>query len=391
MECDYLSNIDAKTPENPERTARLWVPTATGNRTCPRDDREPVSNLPTPNATDSESGLTPRASGDEIELSTYHVLDAQNLELLHHFLCHTSTTLGDARVFRDVVPRLGFQYNSVLRLILSISARHLAQLHPALASYYHDMADQHAAEALPDVTSMLMGLNHENCQAVYYATVLVCFSSFAKGPTPGNLLVVAEDGEVPWLGLLRGVRIVVNSVGIQRILAGTSEALNAGGTSVWDDSHLPEAHSLSGVVFWEAAFSEMADAVEKLGFPTETTHKNALDALRDIFEQVFGTTDEPNVESGELSWAVWSWVFILEDDFVRSLESSHPSSLLLLAYYGVLLRRLEHHWFMRGWAVQIIGGVSGILDVQYANLIQWPIDQVREGQFISDSTLPKAT
>ncbi|KZL79017.1 c6 zinc finger protein [Colletotrichum incanum] len=262
-----------------------------------------------------------------------------------------------------------------MRIILSITARHVARLRPALAMSYHSLADDHAAAAFPDVTSMLRQLNEENSQALYYATVLICLSSFAKVPTPGDLLLVAEEGEVPWWALMRGVRMVVNTVGINRILAETSDTLLVG-TSIWNDRVIQPVVSEPEELHWEKPLEQVADLVAEMLAPDQKTHYAALGHLRERYQLIFSSSEEPRVDNSESLTIIFAWLFVLEEDFVVSVEYRHPVALLLLAYYGVLLQRLEHYWFMAGWSLQIVNGVSTLLNPQYMYLLQWPMEQV---------------
>ncbi|KAM3515853.1 hypothetical protein MY11210_000624 [Beauveria gryllotalpidicola] len=67
---------------------------------------------------------------------------------------------------------------------------------------------------------MLPRLDVGNCQALYIVTVLMCFTAFAQGPSSGDLLLVTQQGLVPWMSLLRGVRFVLETVGSCTILSG---------------------------------------------------------------------------------------------------------------------------------------------------------------------------
>ncbi|TQN70105.1 hypothetical protein CSHISOI_05371 [Colletotrichum shisoi] len=191
MTCDYPASAkETRTPRDPEEID------------APRKRRRQlaVTDLPIPTASESEAGPSPLPPVDDAECRKHvpYILDTQSLELLHYYMCRTSTTLGDSQVFRDVVPVLGLKHDCVLRMILSIAGRHLTRIRTDQATFYHSLADDHAAAAFPQVTAMLSQVNEVNWQALYYATVLICLSSLAREPSPGNLLVVAEDGEVPW-------------------------------------------------------------------------------------------------------------------------------------------------------------------------------------------------
>lgn len=378
MDCDYLSNNAVTMPLDHGQAKYHTLPLRRGR---PPNNSRSIANIPTPTTSESDCSQSPIPSGDDTEPFTYApcLLDAQSLELFHHYLCRTAPTLGDAQVFRDVVPPLGFKYDCVMRMILSMAARHVARLRPDQAAFYGDLADQHATAALPEVTTMLAQLNDGNFQALYYATVLICFSSFAKDPTPGNLLIVADDGEVPWWSLMRGVRIVVRTVGIKSITATAADSLLTD-MSVWDDIQFSTANAVSGVLLWEQPFAEVADLVAEMAVPGEETHMVALDHLRECFREAYGSSEDPKATGGGRSHLILAWLYVLEDDFIQSFKNRHPVALLLLAYFAVVLRALEHHWFIENWPFQIVTGISRILEARYMHLLRWPMEQIRSGQ-----------
>lgn len=94
----------------------------------------------------------------------------------------TYTTLGDGLIqtmWRDNIPKLGFTYPFVLRLILAMAGRPLQRLQPSeMSSHYADIAKNHFAIALPEIMHLLPHLNVENCQALYISSILICLYFF---------------------------------------------------------------------------------------------------------------------------------------------------------------------------------------------------------------------
>ncbi|KAL0938482.1 C6 finger domain-containing protein [Colletotrichum truncatum] len=386
MHCDFAPpplNMPAQSP------TALSPPTPTPKRRGrPRKNWDALHKLPTPTGSDPESARTPRtpaAVTATIEQPQFPLLNPDDLELLHHYMCHTAITLGDSRVWREHVPRLGFQHNYVLHMVLAISAQHLARLRPSQASRYESLAEQHSTSALPAVTNIIPCLSKDNCQALYHTTVLVCLSTFAKKPTPGHLLVVAENDEVPWWALLRGVRFVVQTMGIHTIIAG------------WEDDGVtfedtwtqcpPLPTPVHKMVYWEKHFEELADLVATSPENDREMYTKLLASLESCFKRTFGTAEEPIPHiQGKLE-IVMSWLYNMEDEFVERLKQRHVLPIILLAHFNVLVQTLEHFWFMQGWSEHLMTGLFQALDSQYAHWLQWPAEQIKRSSSMDGGVL----
>ncbi|KAF4777609.1 C6 zinc finger protein [Colletotrichum scovillei] len=387
MHCDFVpppTNLLTQSPTD-------LSPPAPRKRGRPRKDWDAVRKLPTPSASESDATKTPRTpaptTSAEPSFSSIApaVLNRDDLELLHHYMCHTAITLGEARVWREHVPRLGFQHQYVFHMVLAISAQHLARLRPSEALRYETLAERHSTSALPAITNLMPNINLDNCQALYHTTVLVCLYTFAKKPNPGHLLVVAADGEVPWWGLLRGVRIVVQKMGIQAIIAG------------WDDGNISFEHTwthcpplpdpVHKMVSWEQRFEELADLVATTPEPERQMYTISLDLLKDCFKQTFGTEAEPEAHVQGRFEVVMRWLYIMSDDFVIRIQQKEALSLILLGHFNVLFQTLEHFWFMQGWSEHLMKGLFISLPSQYAQWLQWPAEQIKKPASVDHGVL----
>ncbi|GJC83260.1 sterol regulatory element-binding protein ECM22 [Colletotrichum liriopes] len=384
MHCDFAPSPTSPITPSPTLSSPATPPPRKRGR--PRKAWDVVRKLPTPTASEPDAAKTPRTSAPPLaEPSFPSLLNPNDLELLHHYMCHTAITLGEARVWREHVPKLGFHHHYVLHMVLAISAQHLARLRPAQADHYEAIAERHATSALPAVTNLIPRLNKDNCQALYHTTVLVCLSTFAKKPSPGHLLVVAEDGEVPWWGLLRGVRIVVQNVGIQTIIAGWPDE---GITFEHTWTHCPPLPDpIHKMVHWEKRFEELSDLVATTpGYEREMFTKS-LTLLGDCFKMTFGTEAEPENHVQGRFEIVMRWLYSMDDDLVIRLQQKQALSLILLGHFAVLIQTLEHFWFIQGWSEHLLKGLFNVLDTQYAHWLDWPAEQIKRPGSVDHSVL----
>jgi len=62
------------------------------------------------------------------------------------------------------------------------------------------------------------------------------------------------------------------------------------------------------------------------------------------------------------------------------LEQKIPEALLLVLYYCVALKRLEHLWWVRGKAENLLNTVNAELGMGWERWARWPMEQVLGSQ-----------
>ncbi|KAM0326584.1 hypothetical protein ACHAQA_006453 [Verticillium albo-atrum] len=260
--------------------------------------------------------------------------------------------------------------------MLALSALHQARLQTADSHRFLELADRHSTIALCQATDLLPFINIDNGQALYMVTVMICFTAFARGPSPGNLLVVAENGEVAWVSLIAGVRFVVQTLGWPVILTGLLAQDPAPDAEEIARSHQTVASPL--FVEWENSLNEVSSLVSILANPEDRrVYQRDIGLLSKAFETTFGTPEEPRpTVKGEVQH-VLSWLYQLESGFVERLERKEPIALILMGHFAVLLRTLDRYWFMDGWASHILSEVQQASEASQ-KWLAWPIAVVQE-------------
>ncbi|RKK67993.1 hypothetical protein BFJ69_g13995 [Fusarium oxysporum] len=307
-------------------------------------------------------------------------LNTMDLELFHNYMTETASTLGDGSsqslLWSEGAPRVGFQHNCILKLILSLSSYHLTRLKPIDGQRYSLIAEMHLTAALQPAMMLISNLGGDNSPAAYLTSVLICFVALAKGPSPGNLLLTNIEGQVSWLHLLRGVRLVVESTGWSSIFSGmlaeyapipgddtsehsatTDPALMVGGIEDWRSS-------LNGISHLIAQLAE-----EKLG----NAYDRELQALTACFERTFHKGQDAALDIVGKLQDVVGWVYRLGDDYMEGLRQRDLISTVILGHFCVLLRTVEaQFWFMHEWAAHIIGEIL-VISPNSRQWLSWPI------------------
>ena len=69
-------------------------------------------------------------------------------------------------------------------------------------------------------------------------------------------------------------------------------------------------------------------------------------------------------------------MYKVQDGFLALLNARHPKALCVLAFFCVILHRLEYNWWFQGWGTHLIERLYGALDDGHRLWIRWPIQQI---------------
>ncbi|KAH7219670.1 hypothetical protein DER44DRAFT_713795 [Fusarium oxysporum] len=307
-------------------------------------------------------------------------LNTMDLELFHNYMTRTASTLGDggsqSLLWSEGAPRVGFQHNCILKLILSLSSYHLTRLKPIDGQRYSLIAEMHLTAALQPAMMLISNLGGDNSPAAYLTSVLICFVALAKGPSPGNLLITNIEGQVSWLHLLRGVRLVVESTGWSCIFSGMlAEYAPIPGDDTSEHSATTDpALMVGGIEDWRSSLNGISHLISQLA---EEKFGNAYDrelqALTACFERTFHKGQDATLDIVGKLQDVVGWVYRLGDDYMEGLRQRDLISTVILGHFCVLLRTVEaQFWFMHGWAAHIIGEIL-VISPNSRQWLSWPI------------------
>lgn len=309
--------------------------------------------------------------------------NTDDFEVLHHYLNNTSKTLGHV-VWEDNVPVLAFRHPVVLHLLLALSALHLARLGGLRRVRFQELAEGYFAAGLRQVIPLVSNLNPTNCDTLFISSILLCFIHLAKDPDPGQRLQVGNYGLLTWWNLLRGVRLVTTTMGLDTIFSGVL------GPRV-DDGPPPKSPFVQPSLQtprWEQSLKLVSTLASQTACPETDMYRDAVDILSTCFLCIYGHSNEPKVDETTDEALILAWMDDISDEFVRCMKNRQTVALLILAHYAVLLKKLQFLWYMRGWGDRILVDVTGTLDKGYKNWLHWPRQEISrlERRRISTST-----
>ncbi|KAL3460956.1 hypothetical protein BJX64DRAFT_174537, partial [Aspergillus heterothallicus] len=392
IDCDFgtRSGSEASTPPARRyqfRQSKYQQTASPSPQSLVQSQDEPFPHTTTSIATQCDIPPTPD-NGGGISLADLH--------LFHHFTTTTCTTLADPsspstrHLWQSVIPSWGITFPSILHLILTLSALHLASLHPSAPTKYTAQADQHFTFGVRSVTAVLAldTLDSANCQLIYISAVLICFAYFARGPRAGEFLVFSAAGKSEWLVLLHGVRTILEQKQAE-IFTGALEPdtskepkrhTQQPGPDHDDDDddddddeeeewvrrlddelarHLDHLHSIRTLI------------TSQIATPDRDNYLETLDVLGTCFRDAYAIRKAGDFEIDLMPY-VMGWTFRLPAVIIERLEAHEPVALVILAHWAILLTYMRGVWFMRGWDAHIVSGVRGCLAEGFEPWVEWP-------------------
>ncbi|KAF5550813.1 cutinase transcription factor 1 beta [Fusarium napiforme] len=178
---DFIGQCDEKQPCSAcERHGLSCVYQEPSEPDTLRDDRQKSSNTDSSIASpDPLPYLAKFVTGQEsIEQSTW----LTDLELMHQYSTSTYLTLPRADELRQIwqieLPRLSLSHVYLLHQVLSVSAFHLASLHPDRPDYAI-CASQHQNKAIAGLRSAVACITEESCVEIFLSSSLLGIGAFA--------------------------------------------------------------------------------------------------------------------------------------------------------------------------------------------------------------------
>jgi hypothetical protein len=302
----------------------------------------------------------------------------EDFRLLNHFITRTNecTDLTASKNARDPLHDqallLSFAYPCILDLILEFSALELAYQQSSKQEHYHVLAERHSTQGLKGATALLSQFNESYYHAAYTAATFACINYFARGPQPGEYLLFSASGPSQWLPLLRGIRTIIDLVGIEKIAEGPTGKLPQSTTTKAEQPAVVMLKCPN--LDWTGHFEHLHAFVASCAHSAVDTH--ALSKLQWCYEATYGRDGLFKGEANHQN--VFTWPYQLGEDFVYHMQTLQPVALIIVAHFALLLQNYEFIWYIVGWSDHIIAGVLRVIDETYHGWLRWPIEQARK-------------
>ncbi|PKS08366.1 hypothetical protein jhhlp_005310 [Lomentospora prolificans] len=347
----------------------------------------------------SSSRPTPTSSAETECLHWAQPLHVTDAELIFHFISSVAPTFvcvdGEEvwrdpiiRFWKDNVPRLALNHHFLLHLVYAIAGYHLAYIQEDghRRHEYLTIAESHLSQGVAEMTRLLPDLNADNCQPLYVGAVLVCYCTFAAGPSsPSDLMIciVGDETAHQCMPMIHGVRLINRTMDPNVLYSGLMAPLRPkedGPKTVSSPTYRRENFDRLN---WEEALDTFHAFMGKTEHKHSEIYLSALDTLISTYEAIFGRGEGHYNGSSEFGF-VFGWIYRLTNDYISCLQRCEPLALLILAYYAVLFQTLTKSWFMDSWMNHIISRVAEMVGPEYGTWLLWPLEQHRKAEKEAD-------
>ncbi|KXJ94377.1 hypothetical protein Micbo1qcDRAFT_220949 [Microdochium bolleyi] len=383
MDVDMGMDTEADTPAAAPAKAsrRTHAKTRTGCKTCKSrkikcgEERPQCRNcirhnvscdyLQTPSPRPSVAASPGHGNGPGLNMA--------DLELLHHYSTSTYATLTDSLTLRDFYRfthvELGLRCEYMMRAVLALAALHLAHYRPNMRSHYLALATEHHQIASRDAMAAMNELSPEIAPFLVCFSTLTVFYAFGSSIKQSDKFFFGEHGVPDWIFLLRGSFAIVKTISVEERTTGPLAPMFGYGRDSWQAREAiavdPDPERTARLDALESFLS-----IPRRGVPDRhrATYLQWLGELRKSMRH--------NDRARGNDATVFLWLFDFPDDVLPLLKHPTQETLLILAYFCVLLDRMSGRWWVHGWSTHLMGRIWPLLEDEYRIWVRWPMEQI---------------
>ncbi len=307
-----------------------------------------------------------------MEPKTIGQFDMEDMALWHQFVKHTAGTLPNP--WGEDLPQEALSCEYLMHGILATGALHLAHLYPDKRERYNYLAAQHQDLALGPFQREMRNITSKNGSNLFaFSTLLVVFnyvlyksSEFILPFGDGGLY----SGPASWMLCLRGCRSILVTAKTH-VEAGPLGFLIRAGKEV--DDGLENLSSPSSED--EYSLVKVTDIVLNLRSIKSSTTVEEMESYTDAIRRLRNllTACERDMETTIKRASTSIWPVTISDTFIRLLTEKRPPALIIMAYYCVLLKKVDSNWYTEGRGLNLLEGVQQSLGQDWMIYIERPL------------------
>lgn len=264
------------------------------------------------------------------------------------------------------------RYPYLLHEILALAAIHLRCLRPDDAVDYQQVAREHHNTALSGFRDALGSPNGlAEAPALFACSALIVNFYFTDAKDPASLLFRHDPpGPPDWMFPIRGCKAL-----LQQFPGG----LRSGPMGDMLKSYMgPWPHGVEPFPFVASESDEQVQLLGKRLSELVSPDELAI-AAPIVFELRRSFTISEQGRGIARKSAALAFPANLPAEFLDELSvRKRPYALVIMAFWCVLLNRIERKWWLRGGCIvkDMLGVIESVIPPEYKALIQWPIDEV---------------
>lgn len=324
-----------------------------------------VSPSPAP-ATPTTPSFSPRVTNPN--QATQTDLNVVQLELLSNFMTETSYSmrqpLNDSRDLIRQLMNSAFAEPYLLYELLAISASHLSIIRVDRSEHYKNLAADLQAKAISTFNSKGHEVDDQTCIPLFF------FSAFLGDHVLYDVVTSPLQESTQFLDKFIGY-LEIHS-GIKVITTKSWGFLRA------KDSLKPLFGSAESAFQEREIFGQELPQLYKLIDSSKLEVQLVFDCNEAIFalEVIFHADRAPVNPHGGPDF-VGSWPILVSSSFVEASAKRVPESLVILAYFAVLLHRRRSAWLIGDAGKKLLDSISACLGVAWQEWLATPQSMIQ--------------
>ncbi|KAI1405982.1 hypothetical protein F4819DRAFT_442408 [Hypoxylon fuscum] len=286
--------------------------------------------------------------------------------LYRHFTKFTAIAQADdsvsVMVWQEVVTDLATQYPYLLHEILAVAALHLRATVPEQAAPLERAAAEHQARAIPLFREALAASSVETAPALFACSCLFIPYHFAAAKDASSLLFNEETGSLAeWLFLIQGCAAITMEYG--------ATIMNSPLRPLLGDLDTPKVEDLSG---------GPTDAkLVKLGtvLPIAPENREAYVQTMVKLRVCFYLSDRAETQLDRKNAAL-RFPPLMDQHFRADLAARSPAALIVMAFWCVLLHRVEDRWWLTGRVKPLLLKIAELVPIECRYKMAWAMEEV---------------
>ncbi|ORY17171.1 hypothetical protein BCR34DRAFT_62686 [Clohesyomyces aquaticus] len=297
----------------------------------------------------------------------------RDLELMHHWTTEAHLSLSGRQdiqlMYQVVAPKCAITHQFLMHELLAYSALHMAYSRPDQRKAYYALGSHHQDLAIRCMRQVIPNMSEQNAPAMFITSSLLPLTVLAINSldvSRTNLQSSPIDELLDVFALVQGMHSIIGS---------TRDVVRNSPIGIIMTDH-PMGTPVVPLI--DEAYHRITDlrTLIESRFPEEddvrTECLNAIAAFREHTQQI----GAPNIDNRELRM-LFLWPCKLSSNYLNMLRQKEPVAIAIMAYYATILSAAESkNWFLNGWAERIIATVEAIVEPNWKQVMQWPIQVI---------------
>ena len=302
------------------------------------------------------------------------------LRLLHQYATKTSLTFhltapgshdqSSIELWLSDVPKLAFDNDALLNIMLAIAALHTAKCNPEDWEAIH-VYRKYLDLALRGHSNDVACLSNSNADAACLTSSLIRITAFA---VLQERPLVPYTPPIQWLDMTRGAGNIFK------------EAWKL----IGEDDSSPASRAVKRLPILKDSESLFQESSRKdlLHLLHGTRAEHALEAWSADIEEAYSSTlsyigsIQSLIDDGEkqqnLCRILMHFPYSVQKGFIDLVREQRPRALVILAHYFGLLTRFKFVWFIGDTGAREIRAIQAVLSEEWRELMAWPLQTLAE-------------